>query len=760
MSSEVFVSYSSQDRDRVIPVVQHIRNSGISVWVDEGNIHAADLWSEQIVQAIADCKIMVVMLSENSTDSHNVIKEVMLSSEQKKILLPVYLEPAEIPAKLQYQLAGIQHLELYGQHEEQALNDLITGVKKRGVSGNCDFNQQQSTSVKRHEKPKSIIREKRQSRALTKILSLALISFVVFLLSFLILKAPSSDSVQSKVSDLGRIHLNLSIPEEYPMIKPSNMPFGVPFKMLALSPNSKYLVYICEYDKSRYLCLVNIRENSYRLLTESKGGLSPFFSPDEKWIGFVTANQIKKIELSSGLLKVICDANNAYMGATWGNDGMIYFGDSEGRNFYKVNDEGGSPELVTDKINSLMEIEFISSSSGPKLLFCSPGPNVSRGPHSIYCMNLESGEIVQLGKGQTPLISQNNLITIEDGQIRIRRFDSNTMKATGEAKTLVNSKIRYSIEGGQFVISKNNVLMYLKGISSMENQLTILDPKTDNVKSLLNKKEIFGQYSISPNGEKVAVEVINNQIYDIQILDLMRSRLSSFTNSDHNYAPFWSVDGESLYYTSNRDNLSFFELYKYSLPKRSEEKIPLSGKQYRDLNVSDVSKDGKNLLCFGKGESDINSELYLINIEDGKNVQLTNNKLDEWGGVLSDDEKWIAYSSEKDMKGGYAIYLNKFPEMNDEIRISAGGGEEPKWLPNTSDVYYRNGSKWMRVPMKLGENLDIGEPEFFFEGNFLNPWGPSHDVFPDGRILLLKGDEWIQPTKINVIINALNDGPN
>ena len=89
----------------------------------------------------------------------------------------------------------------------------------------------------------------------------------------------------------------------------------------------------------------------------------------------------------------------------------------------------------------------------------------------------------------------------------------------------------------------------------MENQLTILDPKTGNVKSLLNKKEIFGQYSISPNGEKVAVEVINNQIYDIQILDLMRSRLSSFTNSDHNYAPFWSVDGESLYYTSNRDNL-------------------------------------------------------------------------------------------------------------------------------------------------------------------------------------------------------------
>ena len=55
MGADVFISYSSMDRDRVTPVVEYLRSSGISVWVDEGNIHAADLWSEQIVQAIADC---------------------------------------------------------------------------------------------------------------------------------------------------------------------------------------------------------------------------------------------------------------------------------------------------------------------------------------------------------------------------------------------------------------------------------------------------------------------------------------------------------------------------------------------------------------------------------------------------------------------------------------------------------------------------------------------------------------------------------
>ena len=42
---------------------------------------------------------MVVMLSQNSTGSDNVVKEVMLASENKKKILPVHLEPTEILRK-------------------------------------------------------------------------------------------------------------------------------------------------------------------------------------------------------------------------------------------------------------------------------------------------------------------------------------------------------------------------------------------------------------------------------------------------------------------------------------------------------------------------------------------------------------------------------------------------------------------------------------------------------------------------------------
>ena len=177
------------------------------------------------------------------------------------------------------------------------------------------------------------------------------------------------------------------------------------------------------------------------------------------------------------------------------------------------------------------------------------------------------------------------------------------------------------------------------------------------------------------------------------------------------------------------------------------------------FNISDISEDGEQLLCFGAEHAAGLNELYLVDIKQVKITKLTDNEVTEWGAVFSSDEKWIAYTSEKDMEGSYAIYLNRFPEMNDEIRISAGGGEEPKWLPDGSAVYYRNGSKWMKVILKLDNEPEIGEPELFFEGPYVNVPGPSHDIFPDGRILLLKGEEWVPPTEIDVIINALDVAP-
>ena len=56
---------------------------------------------------------MLLSISPNSTESENVVKELALASERKKPIIPVYLEAAEIPETMEYQLAGIQRVEYF-----------------------------------------------------------------------------------------------------------------------------------------------------------------------------------------------------------------------------------------------------------------------------------------------------------------------------------------------------------------------------------------------------------------------------------------------------------------------------------------------------------------------------------------------------------------------------------------------------------------------------------------------------------------------
>ena len=106
--ADIFISYSSKDKEKVDQLTELLVSAGLSVWIDQSGIDVATSWSGEIVDAIEGCKAFVVLLSPNSIKSVNVIKEVALAAEQKKKILPLDLEPVELPRDLKYHLAGIQ----------------------------------------------------------------------------------------------------------------------------------------------------------------------------------------------------------------------------------------------------------------------------------------------------------------------------------------------------------------------------------------------------------------------------------------------------------------------------------------------------------------------------------------------------------------------------------------------------------------------------------------------------------------------------
>ena len=125
--ADIFISYSSKDREKAEQLTELLGSAGLSVWIDKSGIDIAASWSSEIVDAIDACKAMVVLLSSNSIGSVNVAKEVSLAAEQKKKILPLDLEPVELPRELRYHLAGIQRAPMTN------IDSIIRAIGKLGL---------------------------------------------------------------------------------------------------------------------------------------------------------------------------------------------------------------------------------------------------------------------------------------------------------------------------------------------------------------------------------------------------------------------------------------------------------------------------------------------------------------------------------------------------------------------------------------------------------------------------------------------------
>lgn len=134
MAEDVFVSYSRQDNDRVQALTSQLRRAGVQLWMDVRNIDGAAMWGEEIVNAVANSKVLLLLVTQRSVSSQNVVKEVLLASERKGHILPVDLEPTEIPSSLRYALAGIQHIEYFRGDTDEHLRSILRALERLGVA--------------------------------------------------------------------------------------------------------------------------------------------------------------------------------------------------------------------------------------------------------------------------------------------------------------------------------------------------------------------------------------------------------------------------------------------------------------------------------------------------------------------------------------------------------------------------------------------------------------------------------------------------
>jgi hypothetical protein len=199
----------------------------------------------------------------------------------------------------------------------------------------------------------------------------------------------------------------------------------------ALSPDGAQLA----YSGGGRLWLRPLDAFAVRDLSGAEGAQHLFWSPDGRWIGFVSRGKLRKITASGGPAEVVCDARR-FTSGVWNAEGEILFGD--GRLLYRVPAAGGVPSRLIDLDKSRQELWH----RYPQLL---PGPRrflfstVSSEPENsgIYAYAAETGRRMKMLAGATmAAVAEGYLLADREGAMVAIPFDAERLQTRGDVRVV------------------------------------------------------------------------------------------------------------------------------------------------------------------------------------------------------------------------------------------------------------------------------------------------------------------------------------
>lgn len=722
MAAEVFISYSSQDFEEVHGIVERLRGVGVSVWMDEGGIEAATLWSEAIVEAINDCKVLIMMVSGHSTDSPNVVKEVMLASESGKVILPVYLEESEIPSRLKYQLTGIQHLEAFALSESGLIEELRRGLAINGVT----VPGIETTSTAIPAKPPSHRRKRTQKSGWM------LPGMVLLLLGFLLGWFSSSRNSDAQPSNPTKPILNtvIKLPVDAPLADSSVMQLGGGKPNIAISSDGALIVYAAKIGLSSALYKRLLNQEEAELIEGTEGAFAPFISPDGRWIGFFADNKLKKVSVDGGKPLVLTDAVNGY-GGTWSDAGTIIFSEQVGYKLVSIDENGANKKLITEVRSVFPNV----LQDGNHVLVTSQNNPQAR--YAVDLVDTQTGERRQLifNAGSPKYVSSGHIVFCRESDLYAVEFDTETLQV-GQTEYQVMESVRTEKQfGSMYAVARNDgTLVYLKGHYGGVSELTWVD-RDGSVEPLGFKHRNYGTFHLSPDGRKLLVEVWSPDS-SIWLLDLetkLEVEIESSGSGEFKGYPRWNPDGQAFTFGSKNGNVKELNLRRL---EDSVSNVFIPGEDDFEMGDGDWTDDGE-IFVYHRGSKDMQGNVWIYHKKTDKHLPFHATKQTEWGARISPDDKWVAFTKEKP-GGEYEVYA--MPIAGGPVQqVSIDGGEEPVWAPDGTELFYRKHMQWIGRSVKASNVLAWGDPQVMFEGNYLNMPGHSYDVSADGkRFLVIK----------------------
>jgi TolB-like protein/tetratricopeptide (TPR) repeat protein len=235
-TSDVFVSYASQDASIANAVVTALERQGVRCWIAPRDVAPGSLYADEIIRAINGTKILVLVLSRSAIASPHIGREVERASSKRRRIVTLRTDASQLTTALEYFLSDSQWIDLENDGTESAFAKLVTAARR--------FQAPVSASLERAPSGQSYLDYPPASTRKSWLLVAALLTVSVALGWFVVDKWSSRrvDARDNAAATLRFANPSLALPSSAPVAfnPPLHSIAVLPFTNLSGDPKQEY----------------------------------------------------------------------------------------------------------------------------------------------------------------------------------------------------------------------------------------------------------------------------------------------------------------------------------------------------------------------------------------------------------------------------------------------------------------------------------------------------------------------------------------
>ncbi len=546
---------------------------------------------------------------------------------------------------------------------------------------------------------------------------------------------------------------------------------------LAISSDGRFIIYSAipenpgPHDKSQ-LYLRRTDELQAKPIPGTGGGISPFLSPDDRWVAFWADGNLKKVSIDGGVPvtltdQMCCSSLSSYATGSWGPENKIVFApglNAPGLNarLYMVSADGGNPELLTKPDKTKGEFSHRLPHwlpDGKGVLFTILRDWFDQHPLvAVLDLRTKTWRVLLEDAADAYYVPTGHLVFLRDGTLMVAPFNLARRELTGQPVPAIANVIQAlntaaaNFASGQFSISNTGSLVYAPGGVNPDRQdsLVWVDLK-DNATPVTSFQAPFFAPRLSPDGRKIAYITAGREFH-AWIYDLDRRVTTQLTSEGKTDQAHWTPDGKRLvfkWWGPGKESNIFEQAADGSSPMQR-----LTTSDNHQVPGS-FSPDGATL-AFIELNPQTGWRINLLDMQTRKVTPFLDSKANQMYPEFSPEGHWMAYTS--DESGRMEVYVRPFPGPGGKWQLSAEGGSSPLWSCDGKHLFYLGpeGDEYWVTDVHTNGTFSASKPHLLFrtEDNYAAAPTRGWDISLDGqRFLMVKrGERKPQPVTELILV--------